>query len=326
MSELATPEYARELTDLIKAMAGKLVIVLKEAWRVRADQALGYASWDDYCRKEFDATQLTMPRAERREAVASMRELGMSARAIAAATGTSPQTVMRDLVAVPSQSVKPQVSTYTSHSEGTPPQQPVTSQSPAVTGLDGKPYAPHLASRSPARPAESAIAQRHKDAYLASAPQYPAQQRPGDTGYQLPAPYPAASDSERRAITGASQSATRHDLPSGQAAAPARPSLTMPAQRLSNCDTMPAPELQYPLAAQPAPRHPAYQEQLTILPPYCREIQPELEGDDKSSAVSVSWDAVLGELSVLLLTLGLTGEQIAQVMEVIDRLPDRRVS
>lgn len=50
---------------------------------------LGYDTWDSYVTAEFVGARLRVPRDERRELVASLREAGLSTRAIAAATGQS---------------------------------------------------------------------------------------------------------------------------------------------------------------------------------------------------------------------------------------------
>lgn len=61
--------------------------------------SLGYESWDAYTSTEFGATRLKLPREERQESVASLRESGLSIRAIASGLGISDQTVQRDLSA-----------------------------------------------------------------------------------------------------------------------------------------------------------------------------------------------------------------------------------
>ena len=98
MSELViSAQDARNLTDKIKAGTAALWEFIKEAYASRAWASLGYASWDDYCTQEFGTSRIRLPREERREVVASMREIGMSTRAIASATGTSHQTVANSL-------------------------------------------------------------------------------------------------------------------------------------------------------------------------------------------------------------------------------------
>ena len=103
MSELViSAQDARNLTDKIKAGTAALWELIKEAYASRAWASLGYASWDDYCTQEFGTSRIRLPREERQEVVASMREIGMSTRAIVAATGTSKGTVDRELSRAPS--------------------------------------------------------------------------------------------------------------------------------------------------------------------------------------------------------------------------------
>ena len=120
MSELViSAQDARNLTDKIKAGTAALWELIKEAYASRAWASLGYASWDDYCTQEFGTSRIRLPREERQEVVASMREIGMSTRAIASATGNSRRTIQAD-----SQEV----------AQIAPPA--------PVTGTDGKTYTP----------------------------------------------------------------------------------------------------------------------------------------------------------------------------------------
>jgi len=52
--------------------------LVKQAYTERAWDALGYASWDEYCTREFGTSRLRLPREERAEVVASLRESGLS--------------------------------------------------------------------------------------------------------------------------------------------------------------------------------------------------------------------------------------------------------
>ncbi|NOR03635.1 hypothetical protein HGK72_26655 [Mycolicibacterium fortuitum] len=88
---------ARALTDRIKVGVEAVWELIKQAYTERAWDALGYSSWDDYCTREFGASRLRLPREERAEVVASLRESGLSTRAIAAATGLARNTVLSDL-------------------------------------------------------------------------------------------------------------------------------------------------------------------------------------------------------------------------------------
>ena len=122
MSELViSAQDARNLTDKIKAGTAALWELIKEAYASRAWASLGYASWDDYCTQEFGTSRIRLPREERQEVVASMREIGMSTRAIASATGNSRNTIKGDLREV---------------GQIDPPE----SDPAPVTGTDGKTY------------------------------------------------------------------------------------------------------------------------------------------------------------------------------------------
>jgi hypothetical protein len=92
-----TAAEARALTDRIRRTMATLWDHIVEAYYGRADIALGYDSWDDYCSTEFASTRLRIPREERRDVVYSLRESGLSIRAIASATGVSEGTVRNDL-------------------------------------------------------------------------------------------------------------------------------------------------------------------------------------------------------------------------------------
>lgn len=113
-----TATDARALTDQIKVAVEATWELVKRAYIERAWAALGYDGWDDYCTREFGTSRLRLPREERSEVVASLRESGLSTRAIAAATGLGATTVRRELGA-------------------TAPNGAVV-----VTGVNGKTYAP----------------------------------------------------------------------------------------------------------------------------------------------------------------------------------------
>lgn len=88
---------ARDLTNRIKAALTFTWDLVKEAYETRAWAALGYDSWDHYTSAEFGASRLRLPAEERREVVASLREAGLSLRAIESATGLGIGTVHRSL-------------------------------------------------------------------------------------------------------------------------------------------------------------------------------------------------------------------------------------
>ena len=89
-------EQARKLTDRIKVNAEALWELIVHAYHGRAWTALGYESWDTYCVTEFGTSRLKVPREERTEIVTSLKESGLSDRAIESATGISRSTLIRD--------------------------------------------------------------------------------------------------------------------------------------------------------------------------------------------------------------------------------------
>lgn len=121
MNELTLPtqEEARALTDRIKIAVEGTWQLIREAYTSRTWAVLGYNTWDAYCTAEFGETRLRLPREERQEVVASLKESGLSDRAIEAAVDVSRRTLIRDRQ-------REQVVTVA------PPR--------TVTGLDGKTY------------------------------------------------------------------------------------------------------------------------------------------------------------------------------------------
>lgn len=99
LADLLTADAAKALTDTIRQGAESVWQLIGAAYQGRAWVALGYESWDAYVDTEFGGAPLALPREKRKEAVASLKAQGMSLRAIAAATDTSPQTVANDLAA-----------------------------------------------------------------------------------------------------------------------------------------------------------------------------------------------------------------------------------
>lgn len=98
-SDLLDADSARALTDRIQAGTTKIQELIITAYQGRAWVALGYASWDEYISGEFASSPLALPRETRQEAVQSLKKQGLSLRAIASVTGTSPQTVANDAAA-----------------------------------------------------------------------------------------------------------------------------------------------------------------------------------------------------------------------------------
>lgn len=132
MTEL-TQADARQLTDRIKVAVEGTWQLIQEAYVSRAWAALGYDTWDAYCSAEFGTSRLRLPREERQEVVASLRESGLSTRAIASATALSEATVRRDLSGASFDAPEPV----------------------PVTGMDGKSYAPIRPASSPRPKPES---------------------------------------------------------------------------------------------------------------------------------------------------------------------------
>lgn len=131
-------DEAREITDRIKVGVEAVWHLIVEAYNRGAHRALGYSSWDDYCTREFGTARLKLPREERQEVVASLRDSGLSIRAITAATGISRRTVQGDLKQV-AQSSPPASDTQEAYDRMR--EALVAKSKPAeVTGTDGKTY------------------------------------------------------------------------------------------------------------------------------------------------------------------------------------------
>jgi hypothetical protein len=92
-----TTDQARRLTDLIKVSVERVWELIERAYVKRAWRALGYDSWDSYVDEEFGTARFRLPREERAEVVTSLRDAGLSLRAISAATGVDKNTVSSDL-------------------------------------------------------------------------------------------------------------------------------------------------------------------------------------------------------------------------------------
>lgn len=89
---------ARALTSTIQADLGSLAANLAAAYKGRAWEALGYASWSDYTAAEFTLDRWALPPgADRETVVHTLRDAGMSLREIEAATSLSKSTVGRML-------------------------------------------------------------------------------------------------------------------------------------------------------------------------------------------------------------------------------------
>ena len=141
LTGVLTEADARTLTAEIR---GALVVAWDKiviAYNGRVWNALGYDSWDDYCETEFDGSRIRLPREERRELVSSLRESGLSVRAIAAATGTNRETIRQDAAAGDKKlsPAKPQLSEVITDDEVDELRVPDPDPQ-RTTGLDGKSY------------------------------------------------------------------------------------------------------------------------------------------------------------------------------------------
>ena len=142
----ADADEARRLTDRIKVAVEGTWLLVVEAFEARVWISLGYGTWDEYCTREFGTSRLRLPREERQEVVASLRESGLSIRAIVAATGDSYGTVHNALSG--DQKRSPEAETE-DESDRT------------ITGTDGRKY--------PASPSPAVLAARARRAAEAAA-------------------------------------------------------------------------------------------------------------------------------------------------------------
>jgi hypothetical protein len=124
---------ARELTDRIKNTVDTVWHLVADAYQRRAWIPLGYPTWDEYTSAEFGSGRIKIPREERAEVVSSLRDAGLSTRAIGAATGVGRMTVHRELAGVSNGTVAKSDSDNISFSGS-------TEETASVVGLDGRTY------------------------------------------------------------------------------------------------------------------------------------------------------------------------------------------
>ena len=135
--QVMAADDARQLTDAIKDAVTVAWELITRAYTERAWVALGYNSWDSYCLGEFGDARLRIPREERPEMVCSLRQAGMSVRAIASATGAAYNTVLKDVTQIESPN------------EDTLTEELINAGPPRITGLDGKTYLAQKPNRPP---------------------------------------------------------------------------------------------------------------------------------------------------------------------------------
>ena len=115
MTVLAVPDSPEDRRDAIRSGLANIAQVAAAAYHARDWEYFGYDTWQAYTAGEYgEGWRLALP--ARREAVAELREAGLSIRAIGTVVGAGNQTIQRDLSGVPN---------------GTPDR---------VVGLDGKSY------------------------------------------------------------------------------------------------------------------------------------------------------------------------------------------
>lgn len=136
---------ARQLTEQIKVAVEATWQLVARAYQCRAWALMGYSSWDDYCRGEFGTSRIRLPREERTEVVASLRDSGLSIRAITAVTGDSRNTVHRAIASeasVPNGTLAAPASapTTTTEQEDAVPAPTANDDPPTITGINGKNY------------------------------------------------------------------------------------------------------------------------------------------------------------------------------------------
>lgn len=96
------------MADLTEAEARESVATAKRGLEAAAEEivrqisgrawlALGYESWDEMRKGEYDGPAVIVPRAGRPEIVAQLREEGLSQRQVGETLGVSDQTVSRDV-------------------------------------------------------------------------------------------------------------------------------------------------------------------------------------------------------------------------------------
>jgi transposase-like protein len=97
MPARCTAEEARMGFDRLKVGLEGMWQLVVHLYTTRAWEALGYGSWDEACTRELGTSHLRLPREEREQVVASLRDAGLSLRAISAATGVNERTVRRTI-------------------------------------------------------------------------------------------------------------------------------------------------------------------------------------------------------------------------------------
>lgn len=178
---------ARELTRQIRVGLEHSYTLIIAAWRGRAWLSLGYSSWDAYCQGEFGNLALQPPREERQAVVLSLREAGMSSRAIVSATGLSKGTVAREL-----RNGSEVLSSDLLEMSSAPFGAVGTEDGPAIIGVNGKSYRASASGRHQREPSTPLFEDVPlSDELLALSP--------SEVGIGLFKPVPAQSGRDRKA-------------------------------------------------------------------------------------------------------------------------------
>ncbi|HEX9992480.1 MAG TPA: hypothetical protein VGB14_06110 [Acidimicrobiales bacterium] len=88
--EVLSFEDARDILNRLKVVAENMCSLVEQLYFGRAWIPLGYESWDDLCSKELRFLLVALPKEH---TIGSLRQAGMSNRAVASAVGVSEATV-----------------------------------------------------------------------------------------------------------------------------------------------------------------------------------------------------------------------------------------
>lgn len=167
MTVAVAPSVARVRVDRIKTGVEVIWSLIVESYQARDWEALGYSTWDELCTREFGTSRLALPREERPERVASLREAGLSIRAIRSATGLAKDTITKAIevsqAGTPAPPTVVDVETgevldepegfaakIAADLEASEEDRPAPVEPAKVTGIDGKSYS-HPVKRAPYR-------------------------------------------------------------------------------------------------------------------------------------------------------------------------------
>ena len=184
---------ARRRVEQIRTAVEDIKGLIVDAYRARDWETLGYVTWDVYCREEFGGT-IAIPREERGDVVFTLRDAGLSTRAIGAAIGVDHVTVVNDLksggeysppatgptTADPDDEVV-DAEIVEAPDTGTPAQ---PAPEPRITGTDGKSYSA-VRSPSPTAKTRNGKASSLRNPSKISVPRRRPRVRPRPTGSGL---------------------------------------------------------------------------------------------------------------------------------------------